>query len=63
MDGTDPDTGGPQYEARRLWLMLALFGAAIVFGFGLALWVALLGGDDALAAGWRFAVTCFGGSP
>ncbi|MEZ5666410.1 MAG: hypothetical protein R3F55_03055 [Alphaproteobacteria bacterium] len=49
-------------DPRRLWLGLALFACSIVFGFGLALWVALLGGDAALAAGWRFAVTCFGGS-
>jgi hypothetical protein len=49
-------------DRRPLWVGLALFGAAVIFGFGLALWVALLGGDQALAAGWRFAVTCFGGA-
>ncbi len=52
----------PPRTYRPLWVGLALFGAAVIFGFGLALWVALLGGDAALAAGWRFAVTCFGGS-
>lgn len=47
-------------DYRTLWVGLALFGAAVVCGFGLALWVALLGGDTMLAAGWRFALTCFG---
>ena len=52
----------PPRDYRPLWVGLSLFGAAAVFGFGLALWVALLGGDRVLAAGWRFAVTCFGGA-
>ena len=61
-----PSTGSRRRPERRdrrlLWAGVALFGSAAVFGFGLALWVAVLGGDWVLAAGWRFAVTCLGGS-
>ena len=47
-------------DYRSLWVGLSLFGAALVGSFGLAAWVALLGGDAVLASGWRFALTCFG---
>ena len=45
-----------------VWFRLSLCGADVVFSFGLVLWISVLNGDRALAAGWRFVVTCFSGA-
>lgn len=58
---TERDTTARR-DLRPVWFWLSLCGAAVVFSFGLALWVAVLNGDRALAAGWRFVVACFGGT-
>lgn len=52
---------GPR-DLHTLWVGLSVFGASVILGFGLALWVTVLGGDRVLAASWRFAITCFGGT-
>jgi hypothetical protein len=60
--GMTPSSSPPPRDYRPLWVGLSLFGAAVIAGFGLALWVALLGGDAALGSAWRFALTCLGGA-
>lgn len=58
----DKSVPTPDRDWRTVWFWVSLCGAAVVFSFGLALWVSVLNGDRVLAAGWRFVVACFGGT-